>query len=480
MIEADGRIYAFTREGITEYSDAEEKSLIAGEDTIQSYTTLTLRDFEQMADGVFAANFDTGEPKLCIYEFPAEGGTVENVELTLYILNDTDEWNQLISVYRESHPEVKITVQRGMDENTSVTETEVLKKLNTALANGEGPDLICFDGIEGENYSSQLMDLSELVSRYREDCFSNITEAYAREDGSVYEVPLRFSLPGMMETGVLSGSESVWDQLAGIGEGEDISMPAASSRNMIEMLCRIYLAQCGEEEITEESLRGFYEMLDRFYTACGTDALKAAEQMYGSSVGMEAGDLSEIFPDFLSGSDLCISWLVNADGWQRVQAMCRDAQWSYAAVSDEEHHYFAADKVIGINKASEHTEEAMEFLEFALSAEGQQAFGQYSLPVQREVLERSLLSAEERIYYITDDNGMDGRWQTESLDQTQADAMVKMIEKADTPVSNSSIQTALVQEPFLEYAQGKTTLEEAVQSAMQKIGLYQMEQQSAR
>lgn len=230
MIEADGRIYAFTREGITEYSDAEEKSLIAGEDTIQSYTTLTLRDFEQMADGVFAANFDTGEPKLCIYEFPAEGGTVETVELTLYILNDTDEWNQLISVYRESHPEVRITVQRGMDENTSVTETEVLKKLNTALANGEGPDLICFDGIEGENYSSQLMDLSELVSRYREDCFSNITEAYAREDGSVYEVPLRFSLPGVMEKGVLSGSGSVWDQLAGIGEGAEISMPAASSR----------------------------------------------------------------------------------------------------------------------------------------------------------------------------------------------------------------------------------------------------------
>lgn len=474
--EDDDKIYAFTRDGIAQYTDSDIKHLIDGQNTIMGYSTVTLRNFDKMDNDTFVANFDTGNPKLCIYEFGSDGTTTETVDLTLYVLNNTDEWNQLIAIYRESHPEVQITVQSGMEENSAVTETEVLKKLNTELVNGEGPDLICFDGIEGENYDSQLMDLSELVSQYEDDCFKNIIGAYTEEDGSVYEIPLRFSLPIVMEKNVLSENGSVWERLVEMEEKTDFSAPAAASKNMITLLCRIYMAQWEDEEMPENSLIDFYEMLDGIYTACGSDAYAAAEKAFGSGLDMNEWDLSEIFPGFLEESDLCVSWLVNADGWQRIQAMCSGSEWEYLSVSDRDHRYFAAGNVIGVSRQSEHPEEAMDFLEFALSEAGQQAFGQYSFSVHEKVMEENLLSAEERIYYITNHDGTGGEWPTETLRQDQVNELMEMAREADTPVSNHSIRVNLIQEPFIEYIQGKVTLETAAQNAARKMELYQMEQ----
>lgn len=77
----------------------------------------------------------------------------ENEEvMTLYTLYETDEWNQLIAFYKEKHPEVTIRIETGVEADATVTESEAIQKLNTELLNGQGPDVICFDGFGAENY----------------------------------------------------------------------------------------------------------------------------------------------------------------------------------------------------------------------------------------------------------------------------------------------------------------------------------------
>ena len=84
-------------------------------------------------------------------------------KLNIYMLNDNQNVRDAIACYAAAAPDVEIDIEVGVpDYDTTVSDA--LKKLNTRLLSGNGPDIILMDDIQSESYmqSGQLLELTDL------------------------------------------------------------------------------------------------------------------------------------------------------------------------------------------------------------------------------------------------------------------------------------------------------------------------------
>ena len=97
--------------------------------------------------------------------YDANVPTVPNEKLTVYSLNENDLVKQTISAYQTQYPEMFIEYQVGMEDG-GITQEDALKKLNTRLLGGSGPDVMLLDGMKIDAYAEKgvLMELSEIVN----------------------------------------------------------------------------------------------------------------------------------------------------------------------------------------------------------------------------------------------------------------------------------------------------------------------------
>lgn len=128
---------------------------------------------------------------LCRYVYDPNRA-VENT-LTVYSLRDSDAVRQAIALWNSQHPTVRVEYTVWMeDEQTGVQEGDVIRRLNTQLLSGDGPDLLFLDGLPVQSMMEQglLTDLAPLAdwSSVRE----NLLSACA-QDGAVYGVPTGFA-----------------------------------------------------------------------------------------------------------------------------------------------------------------------------------------------------------------------------------------------------------------------------------------------
>ena len=71
-----------------------------------------------------------------------------------------------------------------------------LKKLNTELMAGEGPDILILDGLDRDTYENKglLLELSDVVKSLPEELLPQVVEA-STEDGEIYSIPAGFAIP---------------------------------------------------------------------------------------------------------------------------------------------------------------------------------------------------------------------------------------------------------------------------------------------
>ena len=102
---------------------------------------------------------------------------------------------QNISQYQKENPEVYVDLEVGVTEDNGVTASDALKNLSTEIMAGNGPDILMLDGLPVDSYveKGMLEDLSDVAAQ-AEDLFENLM-AGMEEDGKLYGIPLRFSIP---------------------------------------------------------------------------------------------------------------------------------------------------------------------------------------------------------------------------------------------------------------------------------------------
>ena len=104
-----------------------------------------LQGMTMLDNNEFLAFFTDG--RLARYTYDPNVPTVPSERLKAYSLEESDTLRKAINVYQGAHPEVYVEYEIGMGENDSVTREDALKKLNTQIMAGEGPDLMILDGM---------------------------------------------------------------------------------------------------------------------------------------------------------------------------------------------------------------------------------------------------------------------------------------------------------------------------------------------
>ncbi len=128
------------------------------------------------------------------FDFDEAAGAIE-ATLVVWALQDTPTLRRAINAFRQAHPEVLIDFQlQSLDYDAGQTTADLISRLNTQLLNGEGPDVILFDGVDYTNYidAGVLLDLSGLVTDT--DFVGQSVSAMRADDGGYYVLPARFSV----------------------------------------------------------------------------------------------------------------------------------------------------------------------------------------------------------------------------------------------------------------------------------------------
>ncbi|WP_253957164.1 ABC transporter substrate-binding protein [Paenibacillus oleatilyticus] len=109
--------------------------------------------------------------------------------------------------YEEKHPNIEIQISyHQMDEGDPHAEEKIenfIKKTNTQMLSGKGPDLVEMDHLPMDNYVNKkvLANLSDMMEKdpefKKEQYFQNILEG-VKLNGSVYGMPTSFFLDGLV------------------------------------------------------------------------------------------------------------------------------------------------------------------------------------------------------------------------------------------------------------------------------------------
>lgn len=135
---------------------------------------------------------------LCSYIYDETAPTVPEEQIRIYSLQEEEVIRQAVSLYRKQNPDIYVRYEVGMADAGALTEEDAIKKLNTKMLAGEGPDILVLDGLPERSYEEKgvLADLGSYADSMGEEerLLPNLEEAF-RSEGHLYSLPVRFRIP---------------------------------------------------------------------------------------------------------------------------------------------------------------------------------------------------------------------------------------------------------------------------------------------
>lgn len=460
-----------------------------------------INDALRLDGDVFIVLFANG--KLIRYTYDPDVPSVPEKELTVYSLQENKDIRQAVSLYQAKHLDTFVSYEVGMEEDGSVTREDAIKKLNTEVMAGNGPDLIVMDDLPLQSYVSKglLLDITDYLAQYsaQEPLFDNVTDAL-KVDGKAYVAPGTFGVPRLAGN---AADISGMTDLSGIGAGVEAMRSAHPGDDIIGMCSAdmvlkrfamtsapVWISENGS--LNREAIGTFLEQSKRIYDA-QMDGIRAeivqsyAEEDtrgYSRNMPVDWGLADNIF-DYISGSLYLISgWIDTAYGYMESASIEKAAGYEDSGVmpiQGECSGLFLPKTMLGISAASAQTEEAKEFLGFFLSAEVQQNY--YGLPLNRDAYDMQFTPDEN---YLGEDRGFgylslvneDGQiiqfvmyWPTDE----QTAAFKEELASVDTAYFSDSVLEEAVFTSGASYVKGEKTLDEALDEIEKQVAIYMAE-----
>ena len=365
-------------------------------------------DAMQLEDDVFLVLF--ANCKLLRFTYDPNVPAVPEKVLTVYSLQEDDDLRQAVSLYQTKHLDTFVSYEVGMEEGGSVTREDAIKKLNTEVMAGEGPDLIVMDGLPFSSYVSKglLLDVTDDLEQYsaQEPLFDNVIDAL-KVDGKTYVAPATFGVPRLV------GKESCvsgMTDLSGIGEGVEALRKEYPGADIIGIYdadtvmkrfaltsAPLWISENGS--LNRELIEAFLEQSKRIYDAqmdgIREDILQAhAEEGNRGTYNAEGmrvdWDLANDVFEYIAGSQYLISgWVDTAYGYMESVSVEKTKGYEDSRavpMQGECSGLFLPKTLLGISATSAQTEDAKEFMRFFLSAEMQANY--YGLPVNKDAYDK--------------------------------------------------------------------------------------------
>lgn len=446
--------------------------------------------------------------RLVRFTYNADVPTVPNEKVKAYSLKENDTMRQAIALYQAANPEIYVEYEVGMGENDSVTREDALKKLNTEIMAGNGPDLLILDDLPIDSYIEKglLLDLSPFLKDFNGDSplFSNIVDAF-RENDKIFTIPCEIHLP------VIEGKEKYVSQMtdmegiAGAIEelrkdnpNEDL-LGICSEKGVMKLFAMVcapsWKTQSGE--IDKEAISDFLAYSKRIYDAQMSglsekyiERYNEINEWYMQDYGMTREDSD----NFAKGVDemsyiagdikLVLGTVSYAYAYAELISVQRAAGFADSEITPlngQSSQVFCAETLAGINAASDNIGLAEELLRVLL---GKESVASYGFPINRTAFEESLLSNDE--FYVSDDVPYSGLAMTDAegryfslsvywINKEQTDVLRDWAASVDTPYVEDTYLEDLVYEAGIAYMQGDKNLEEAVDSIEKQTALYMAE-----
>lgn len=460
-----------------------------------------------LANQEFVALFSNGRAVRFVYD--PNVPTVPGEKIVVYSLQQNDTVQQAVSLYQSTNSGLYIEYQVGMGEKNTVTREDALKKLNTQLMAGEGPDVLILDNMPVDSYMEKkiLLDIRDVVNEAAEGegLFTNLLEPFYQGD-ALYMAPCEIQLPIMIgekdKVTQMSDLEKTADAIEQIRqENPDkeifriyspkgimkkfatVSAPAwkqtggapdmAKIEEFLLQTKRIYDAQM--ENASQEWIQWYAELNERYLAEYGTS--------YEDNKWFNMGSNSIIFLEGRMQLDLATMYypygcadnlsLPKAPGFENYAVVWAAGQCSQVYIPGT---------LAGINASSANTEEAKEFLRFMLSSEVQTMLHN-GLPVNVAAYEKEftpnpeILGENNSYGGVASSNGdgvmveMDIYWPTDA----ELEAIREQMSTAKTPYLCDTVLEEAVYTAGAEYFLGYRSLEEAMAAIEEKVAIYAAE-----
>lgn len=466
------------------------EQLIDGNLTSLSNPSVGLAEMRQMKDGSFLVS-TVGEDSLCKvyrYVYSKDTPTVPATELKAYTLEDNPEIRQVIALFQKKYPDIRVTLEIGISGDNSVTVSDALKTLNTNMIAGNGPDLLIMDGISIDSYIEKglLADLAgplNLISK-EDGMNENIKNTYAK-DGKIYAVPSRFSIPIIQGTKDTVDAVSDLKSLVDTAEqlkGKDPSKRVLSEGNTSIMIKNLYdicaSAWVKEDKTLDESLlKEFFTQVKRLYDLdehqnekeggahFNNEALSygignCLLEYYSKALVMNFGAISSM--EVLA--ELCSANKTLQDGS------------TFKPLNLQAQKVFIPSTIMGVSSKAENRDVAEKFVAFMLSKDTQSVSQGSGFPVNSAALDK-LLSEKafedgQRGIVSTDEAGNTVDLEINWPSAEELKTFGTYLDAAQTPADTNKMMKDIVLEMADKCVKGETTVDDAVNTVLQKLNLY--------
>lgn len=369
-----------------------------------------------MADQEFLAVFNPSVG-LVRYTFDETIPSMPDQEIRIYSLTENRSVRQAITEYKRQHTDLYVRYEVGLSVDGGMTAEDAVRRLNTQVLAGEGPDVLILDGLPMESYldKGMLQDIRPVLNSLEGELFSSVVEGFTEPDGAVYVMPMYIRVP------LLAGEE---DAVGQMGDLESIADQAERLRadhpqggifgiHDPETMLRLFgmvssPAWTGADgQMDPSAVTEFLRQVKRIYDAEQAGAVpeqverQAAEAEEMASYGIDpVQSRMEVCNNVL---DITLGHAMAAAGYVDGIQLCLDNVTSvlrleegldYRVFNGQAPAPFLPAAMVGISSRSGQQAEAEEFVRLIFAREAQEhIYGGY--PVNRAAYEAHFAAYEE-------------------------------------------------------------------------------------
>lgn len=402
-------------------------------------------------------------------------------KLTIYSMWDSTTIRQAISQYSKTHPEISFDYVVAKTEDSDVTQSDLIRTLNTDILAGNGADIFLLDGLPLSSYIQKgvLMDMSDIFSKPIQDktLLNNIANSYIT-DGKIYCMPTRIYMPIYVMSKDLTNYNKTVEDLAAYCKNSDKKlMEEISYRLLVQMFMYTYSNEIFTEDglINKDNLLSFLTSMDEISKQIGAKK----EGNYGTNSGDSgikgANDrMSEIlcgaaYCILLDDTDCSVTFIGDIPDLSLANYCSKGL---YAPMNES----FVPNGMIGINKMTEQPELAKEFVSYLFCEEMQSLHLNDGFPVNEKALSSWMNTPEydDSICSFKAQNSegkeMEATFGPITVEEKQKAA--DMLKTLTRPVYTDFIAMDMILTGAEEYLAGEKSLDEAVSQINEKVNLY--------
>lgn len=492
----EGSVYIINAEGVSR--------LVPGgsiwENVIESSTSsfgtpsLFVRQVAMKGNDEFNVVFGDmeGTYTLLNYHFDPSAPVRPTTEVNLYMLEDNKTIRQAVAEYQRQNQEVFINIQVGIREGDSMTKSDAIRTLNTQLLAGKGPDILVLDGLPIQSYIDKgvLLDMSDWVDGMRDSgqWLENITEAYRQEDGTIYALPTRFSIPTLWGNKELVNEVDSLEGLAAWAKENPDKQVLYNrmSEDLIKQFYGITAHQWMDEkgQIKEDDFVTFLESIKTLADQ-GVGDEEASMDTSSSGMTIEFNNPDDpaikesvkntLSTEYMAHKDVELH-LTEVQGFRDIpylnSAIMQRGDGDFGVALARDGGVYSPIGIIGINANSKNQDIARDIVKLAMSKEVQKVDLYDGLPIDKEALEEQATLDKDSMMVSAMPMAIEKPIQMQPATQESYTKLKEQVNKLTIPAMTDEVLMNLIIEETKGYFNGEKTASEAATAAAKRTRAY--------